>query len=70
MILPFKMRVSISCVTIVVVHSSLGIGMFPLEYIGLVHKLSLTWSSGRLDSHPLGQKVMKEDIVFEFWGIG
>lgn len=44
--------------------------MFPLEYIGLVHKLSLTWSSGRLDSYPLGRKVMKEDIAFEFWGIG
>lgn len=44
--------------------------MFPLEYIGLVHKLILIWSSGRLDSYPLGQKVMKEDIVFEFWGIG
>ena len=70
MMLPFKVRVSISCVTIVIVHSSLGIGMFPLEYIGLVHKLILIWSSGRLDSHPLGQKMIKEDIVFEFWGIG
>ena len=49
MMLPFKVRVNISCVTIVVVHSSLGIDMFPLEYIGLVHKLSLTWSSGRSD---------------------
>ena len=46
---PFKVRVSISCVTIVIMHSSLGIGMFPLECIGLVHKLSLTWSSGRSD---------------------
>lgn len=44
--------------------------MFPLEYIGLVHKPILTWSSGRLDSYPLGQKVMKEDIAFEFWEIG
>ena len=70
MMLPFKGRVSIYCVTIVIIHSSLGIGMFPLECSRLVHKLILTWSSGRLDSHPLGQKVMKEDIVFEFWGIG
>lgn len=44
--------------------------MFPLECSSLVHKLSLTWSSGRLDSHPSGRKVMKEDIAFEFWGIG
>ena len=49
MMLPFKGRVSIPCVTIVIIHSSLGIGMFPLEYIGLVYKLSLTWSSGRSD---------------------
>lgn len=26
--------------------------------------------SGRLDSHPSGPKVMKEDIVCEFWEIG
>ena len=51
-------------------HSSHSIRMFPLECSRLVHKLILTWSSGRLDSHPLGQKVMKEDIAFEFWGIG
>lgn len=44
--------------------------MFPLEPSRLVHKLSLTYSSGRLDSHPSGPKVMKEDIVCEFWGIG